>query len=96
MKRWRFSVLIIIQVAFFALILILPQADLPDFTVHGGTSLEAAYSRIHHSPLRVAIATVPAIPLSHHITQSRDEILDIVSDPPNLHSRLSRLRVLIC
>jgi hypothetical protein len=95
MKRWRFSILII-EVALFALILILPQAGLPDFTVHGGTSLEAAYSRVHQSPLRVAIASVPEIPLSNYIAQGRNEILHIISDPPTLHSRLSRLRVLVC
>ena len=35
MKRWQFSILIF-ELALFAVILVLPQVALPDFTFHAG------------------------------------------------------------
>ena len=37
MKHWRFS-LLIFELALFAVILILPQVDLPDFTFRAGSA----------------------------------------------------------
>ena len=37
MKRWQFSILIF-ELALFAVILVLPQVALPDFTFHDGNS----------------------------------------------------------
>ena len=44
MKRWQFSILIF-ELALFAVILVLPQVALPDFTFHEGTAPVAAHAR---------------------------------------------------
>src|SRR5467141_2739199 len=48
MTRWRLVVLIL-ELALFAIILILPQVDLPDFTFCGGTAPVAARARLSSS-----------------------------------------------
>src|SRR5947208_9569924 len=59
MKRWQW-VLLIVELALFAIILILPQVDLPDFTFHGGTAPTAMKARI--SPVhRIAIVIAPSM-----------------------------------
>jgi len=45
MTRWRWA-LLIFELILFALILVLPQVDLPDFTFHGGTAPVAAKARL--------------------------------------------------
>jgi hypothetical protein len=46
---WRFS-LLIFELFLFALILILPQVDLPDFTFPGGTAPIVAKARLSCPP----------------------------------------------
>ena len=58
MKRWQL-VFLLFELALFAIILVLPQVALPDFTFHGGTAPVAAHSRICHSTPGTAIAAVP-------------------------------------
>jgi hypothetical protein len=94
MKRWQLLVLIF-ELALFAAILVLPQVALPDFTFHDGTAPVAAHSRFCHSASGVAIAAVPQTLFPDQGTHVRSEIAGI-SSPPALHSRLSRLCVLIC
>jgi hypothetical protein len=93
MKRWQFSILIF-ELALFAIILVLPQVALPDFTFHDGTAPVAAHSRVcDHAPA-TAIAVAPQI-LSSRPTHVSGEIPEVPA-PLAVHSRLSRLCVLIC
>jgi hypothetical protein len=94
MKRWKFSFLIF-ELALFAIILVLPQVALPDFTFHDGTAPVTAHSRLCDQGQATAIS------LTHQIL-SVEPIVRVGSDttavsaPPAVHSRLSRLCVLIC
>jgi len=56
MKRWRF-VLLMWELFLFALILVLPQVDLPDFTFPGGTAPIVAKARLSSPP---TFTTLPA------------------------------------
>ena len=94
MKRWQW-ILLIIELALFAIILILPQVDLPDFTFHGGTAPVAIKARISPSPMRLAIAIGATVAASSHPVQQRLEIPDFTASP-TAHSRLSLFCVLIC
>jgi hypothetical protein len=94
MKHWRFS-LLIFELALFAIILILPQVDLPDFTFQDGNAPVAAHARVCQSAPGYAIAALPNVLDPQLAVRVHSEALDIVS-PPALHSRLSRLCVLIC
>lgn len=94
MKRWQFSILIF-ELALFAAILVLPQVALPDFTFHGGTAPVAAHARVCDRPAATAIAVAPQIVPSQPSAHLAGE-LPHVPAPPEVHSRLSRLCVLIC
>ncbi|MBZ5650762.1 MAG: hypothetical protein LAO18_09785 [Acidobacteriia bacterium] len=94
MKRWQFFVLIF-ELALFAAILVLPQVALPDFAFHGGTAPVAAHARVRGPARATAIAIAQQILLPGPMMQVRGETSE-VSAPPPVHSRLSRLCVLIC
>jgi hypothetical protein len=83
------------ELALFALILVLPQVDLPDFTFSGGSAPVAVHSRLCSSPLHVVAAVVTLIPPRPLVTEALGEILAIPAPSP-LHDRLSRLCILIC
>jgi len=89
MKRWQWA-LLIFELALFAVILILPQVDLPDFTFHGGTAPVVAKTRLSAPPVRIMVAATP-LPLPSKI---RESVVEAASDqaPPDTESRLS----LIC
>ena len=95
MTRWQW-VLLITELALFAIILILPQVDLPDFTFHGGTAPVVAKSRISSPPVRLAIgiATTDARP-SYRVQHQRLDIPGLAT-PSSTHSRLSLFCILIC
>lgn len=60
MKGWRFA-LLMFELFLFALILILPQVDLPDFTFPGGTAPIVAKARLSSPPTLTDLARrVPA------------------------------------
>jgi hypothetical protein len=63
MKRWRWA-LLIFELFLFALILVLPQVDLPDFTFHRGSAPIAARARVVSPPLLTVVKapTNPEIP----------------------------------
>jgi len=94
MKRWQW-VLLIGELALFAVILVLPQVDLPDFTFHGGTAPIAMKARISPVPARIAIVIAPAMGILEQDARLRADTLDI-SSPSTAHSRLSLFCVLIC
>ena len=94
MKRWQFSILIF-ELALFAVILVLPQVALPDFTFHDGAAPVTAHSRLcDHAPATV-VAIAPEILPFEPTARVGGEIPD-VSASPAVHSQLSRLCVLIC
>jgi len=95
MPRWKWA-LLIFELALFAIILILPQVDLPDFTFHNGTAPVAAHARVSSPPpLRTAILVLAPVlfPVSSHEAwwESRDS-----SSPLTLDYRLSSLCTLTC
>ncbi len=94
MKRWQFFVLIF-ELALFAAILVLPQVALPDLAFHEGTAPVAAHARVCDPGRAMAIATAQQIVPARPIVQVRGETSDVLP-PPAVHSRLSRLCVLIC
>jgi hypothetical protein len=94
MKRWQFSILVF-ELALFAVILVLPQVALPDFTFHDGTAPVAAHSRLCDRGPATAIAVTPQILPAEPVARVGGEIPDVPA-PPAVHSRLSRLCVLIC
>ncbi len=94
LKRWQW-ILLLFEMALFAIILILPQVDLPDFTFHNGTAPVAVHARVSCPPVRAAITmTAPATP-PVRVVEARSESRDI-SSPPSLDYRLSSLCTLIC
>jgi hypothetical protein len=60
MTRWRLVVLIL-ELALFAIILILPQVDLPDFTFRSGTAPVAVHSGLCSSPPLIAVSDAPVV-----------------------------------
>lgn len=96
MKRWVFLVLIL-ELALFAIILILPQVALPAFTFHDGTAPVAARARVCGRVAEGAIAMapqgLPSVLVIH--AQAPGETSDVPAPPP-VHSRLSKLCILIC
>ena len=94
MKHWRWS-LLIFELALFAIILILPQVDLPDFTFPNGNAPVAAHARVCQFAPGYGIAVLPKVQIPHAAVRLSGEFQQVVS-PPALHSRLSRLCVLIC
>ena len=55
MKRWQWA-LLIFELALFALILVLPQVALPEFTFHGGTAPIAVKARLSLNRVQPAAA----------------------------------------
>jgi hypothetical protein len=95
MKPWKWT-LLVFELALFAIILILPQVDLPDFTFHGGTAPVAAKSRFSVALARTVLPTAVRMPLPQDLS---DEVATKdfeVPAAPSLNVRLSLLRTLIC
>ncbi len=59
MKGWRWGILLF-ELFLFALILVLPQVDLPDFAFHRGTAPIVARSQVCAQPVLTAV-TVPTL-----------------------------------
>ena len=94
MKRWQLA-LLIFELALFAAILVLPHVALPDFTFHDGTAPVAAHARVCDPTSGIAIAVAPLVLYSEPTTAVLREISEVAAPLP-VHSRLSRLCVLIC
>ena len=95
MKRWKWF-LLIFELLLFAVVLILPQVDLPDFTVHGATAPVAA-------KMRLSTAPVPVINTAHCQALGPQNRTDSHPVEPaatlfaeHVSSRLSLLCTLIC
>lgn len=74
MKGWRYA-LLIFELFLLALILVLPQVDLPDFTFPGGTAPIAARSRLSPpSVFPVVFDPVHAHSLEH-VAETRSRVI---------------------
>lgn len=62
MKRWQWAVLLF-DLGLFAVILILPQVDLPDFTFHGVTAPVTYKARVSQRPAPAIALSFDAFPL---------------------------------
>ena len=93
MKRWKWA-LLIFELALFALILVLPQVDLPDFTCHGGTAPVAAKARASQVPTVIALVRAA---ITTPLTQPAETRFENSGPPLNhgLHYRLSLLCTLL-
>ena len=94
MKRWCWA-LLIFELALFAIILILPQVALPDFTFHGGTAPMAAKARVSPAPARAMVA-IPVLISLPDLTLETRVVSGETAAPPTSDSRLSLLCTLIC
>ena len=95
MNRWKWA-LLIFELALFALILILPQVDLPDFTFHGGTAPVATKARLSSVPARTAMvvaAVGTTLPGPAVGPQPENSIVPTLAAS---NSRLSLLCTLVC
>ena len=92
--RWKWIVLMT-ELVLFAVILVLPQVDLPDFTLHGGSAPVVAKARISHVPVQVAVeAPSNVFLLSRSFSVTSDSV---AASPSKEHDlRLSLLCTLIC
>ena len=94
MKRWKWA-LLIFELALFAVILILPQVELPDFTFHGGTAPILAKSRLSSSPLSPVLVTPVQTKLPASLLERGPET-DQLAAPSRSNSRLSELCTFLC
>jgi hypothetical protein len=94
MKQWKWF-LLIFELVLFAVILILPQVDLPDFTFHGGTAPISAKAR---STARPTAATVASSTQSWLPVEVLGKTLEVAEATVSFgsDSRLSRLCTLLC
>jgi hypothetical protein len=93
MKRWQLA-LLIFEVALFAIILILPQVDLPDFTFHGGTAPAAVKARTSVPSVQAITATAPSSGFIKFSEQPAD--LTMLAADAGSSPRLSSLCILLC
>lgn len=93
MKRWQWT-LLVFELALFAIILILPQVDLPDFTFHRGSAPVALHSRVHAPPVRAVTLVSASVFYLHKSHATRSESgLNLPQSPDH---RLSLLCTLLC
>ena len=94
MKRWQWA-LLIFELALFALILVLPQVELPEFTVHGGTAPIAAKARLSLNRVQAAVfAPLPRL-IPGRVLEALADTREI-THLPGWDARLSLLCILIC
>jgi hypothetical protein len=95
MKGWRWTFLIF-ELCLFALILVLPQADLPDFTFHGNTAPVVAKSKLSSPPVLSSVTTPAQSRLPQHVREIRNQpvIGSAVCVKPN--AVLALLCTLLC
>jgi hypothetical protein len=94
MKHWKWF-LLIFELALFAVILILPQVDLPEFTFHGGTAPVSAKARTTVRPTAIPVKASTATWLPTEISVVSHDFAEAVVSLGS-DSRLSRLCTLLC
>lgn len=94
MKRWQWA-LLIFELVLFALILVLPQVALPEFTFHGGTAPIATKARLSlgrvHPAASIQLPTLIPGRILETLAETR-----LVLPPARQEMRLSLLCTLIC
>jgi hypothetical protein len=93
MTRWKW-VLLIFELALFALILILPQVDLPDFAFQGGTAPITAKARVISAPVQPVVASI-VFSAPEIVLEQRTELPNIAA-PITSQTRLSMICTLLC
>jgi len=94
MSRWRWA-LLIFELVLFAVILILPQVELPDFTFHGGTAPVVMKTRLASGTARADVVNPVQLPTPVPVFDCQI----VVHDPPSgtdADTRLSLLCTLTC
>ncbi|MBZ5722672.1 MAG: hypothetical protein LAO03_20220 [Acidobacteriia bacterium] len=94
MNRWKWT-LLIFELALFAIILILPQVDLPDFTFHSGTAPITIKLRASSAPARLPGAVAFRPPTPADLFEPRFDFGSTTASPTST-SRLSLLCTLVC
>lgn len=94
MPRWKWA-LLVTELVLFALILILPQVALPDFTFHGGTAPVLVKQRLAG---RFGMYAVPPLAAFVATRQLIDRRVDrnVVRTADSAQARLALFCVLIC
>ncbi len=90
MKGWRWSVLIF-ELCLFALILVLPQVDLPDFTFHGGTAPVVAKAKLSSPPALCSVTISAQSRLPQHVREIQNRLVR-----PAVRLKPSTLLSLLC
>jgi hypothetical protein len=93
-KRWRW-VLLIMELALFAIILIHPDVDLPEFTFRSGTAPIAAKYQFSIPPMIVSRLAASAIIVRPSVSEKVSDSLEL-STSKAIELRLSLLCTLIC
>jgi len=94
MERWR-RALIVFELCLFALILVLPQVDLPDFTFHRGTAPIVAKASRSFAAILCIVSIVTKTPLLWHTEETRGQ-LNRLACRLKAHSLLFLFCILIC
>lgn len=89
MSRWRWT-LLIFELVLFAVILILPQVELPDFTFHGGTAPVVMKTRLASGTAHVHVVNPVQLPTPVPVFEGQT----VVEDPPSATDADTRLSLL--
>jgi len=90
MRWWRWT-LLIFELCLFALILILPQVDLPDFTLRGCAAPVVAKSALSSAPVLSTVAAPVQVLLPQYVREIRNEPIGHA-----VHLKPSSLLSLLC
>ena len=94
MKRWRWGILLF-ELFLFVLILVLPQVDLPEFALRGGTAPIVARSRVSAPPVLTAVtAPTQSQPTTEFGNREEKRLVLVIHATPR--SLLSLLCTLLC
>ena len=93
-KRWRW-VLLVVELALFAIILIHPDVDLPEFTFRSGSAPIAAKYRLNVPPVMVSELAAATILIRPAVSEKLSGGVE-VSTSRAFELRLSLLCTLIC
>jgi hypothetical protein len=94
MPSWK-KILLVFELFLFAVILVLPQVDLPDFTFHGGTAPAAVRAKLASSPIFPILIRAALGRLGARAMEFRRELASPMH-PLDVQSRLSLACVLLC
>ena len=94
MKRWRWA-LLIVELFLFALILVLPSVDLPDFVLCRGTAPIAARSSLSFPAILSIVAIATQTPSLHRTRETIGKFTHPATCS-NAQSLLSLFCILLC